>query len=221
MTCTCTCCCGACCYPDGNCLVLTEAECLESTGEWQGKGTTCTPNPCVCSGPCGGDEDPPCPEGCTCVSRPSEIGSLLPGATAEDACDGACPDDERCTATPSGVPNLWNVTCSKCEDDSYGGSSYTRLDNGTVLIDPPSGPGTELKKLLMLIGIKATPNCTCNQRAKAMDERGCDWCEENIETICDWLKEEADKRGLLFLRSAAKLMVRRAIHNARAVASKE
>ena len=83
------------------------------------------------------------------------------------------------------------------------------------------GPGTELKRLLKMIGITATPNCQCNQRAKVMDERGCDWCEENIETICEWLKEEANKRGMLFVKTAVKLLVRRAISNARAVASKE
>ena len=83
------------------------------------------------------------------------------------------------------------------------------------------GPGTELKNLLRKIGIKATPNCQCNQRAKVMDERGCDWCEENIETICEWIKEESSKRGMLFVKSAVKLMVRHAIRRARAVASKE
>ena len=83
------------------------------------------------------------------------------------------------------------------------------------------GPGTELKRLLKMVGITPTANCQCNQRAKVMDERGCDWCEQNIETICEWLKEESNKRGMLFVRSAVKLLVRRAISNARAVASKE
>lgn len=83
------------------------------------------------------------------------------------------------------------------------------------------GPGTELKRLLKMIGITATPNCQCNQRARVMDERGCDWCDENIETICEWIKEEANRRGMLFVKSAVKLMVRRAISNARAVASRE
>lgn len=83
------------------------------------------------------------------------------------------------------------------------------------------GPGTELKRLLKMIGITAKPGCQCNQRAKVMDERGCDWCEENIETICEWIKEESSKRGMLFVKSAVKLMVRHAIRRARAVASKE
>lgn len=82
----------------------------------------------------------------------------------------------------------------------------------------PSGPGTELKVLLKYIGIVATPNCSCNARAAEMDRREAEtpgWCAENIETILDWLKEQADARGLPFIRMGAKVLVRRAISNAR------
>lgn len=83
---------------------------------------------------------------------------------------------------------------------------------------PTSGPGTELKKLLATIGITSTPNCSCNARAAEMDRLGCDWCEANIDTIVGWLREEAEKRGLPFLDAAGRLLVRRAIHNARKAA---
>lgn len=73
------------------------------------------------------------------------------------------------------------------------------------------GPGSELKKLLKLIGITAMPGCKCNQRAKYMDKMGPQWCRDNIETILDWLQEESSNRGMLFVRSAARLMVNRAI----------
>lgn len=81
-----------------------------------------------------------------------------------------------------------------------------------------AGPGTELKALLKYIGIVATPNCSCNARAAEMDRREAEtpgWCAENIETILDWLKEQADARGLPFIRMGAKVLVRRAISNAR------
>ena len=78
-----------------------------------------------------------------------------------------------------------------------------------------NGPGTELKKLLATVGITATPNCSCNARAAEMDRNGIDWCEANIDTIVGWLREEATKRGLPFLDAAGRLLVRRAIHNAR------
>ena len=88
---------------------------------------------------------------------------------------------------------------------------------------PTHGPGVELKKLLLLVGIVATPNCACNARARMMDEyeaRKPGWCLEHIEEIVGWLREEATKRGLPFIATLAKLMVRRAIHNARKEASK-
>jgi hypothetical protein len=82
-----------------------------------------------------------------------------------------------------------------------------------------SGPGTELKKLLSHVGIAATTNCSCNARAREMDIRGADWCEANIDTIVGWLREEATKRGLPFLDAAGRLLVSRAIRNARKAAS--
>jgi len=37
---------GACCFVDGSCQVLTQANCTALTGVYQGDGTTCNPNPC-------------------------------------------------------------------------------------------------------------------------------------------------------------------------------
>jgi hypothetical protein len=80
------------------------------------------------------------------------------------------------------------------------------------------GPGTELKALLKKVGIVASPSCSCNTRAKLMDANELEepgWCEKNLETICDWLQEEATKRKLPCVRMAAKILVRQAIRNAR------
>lgn len=79
---------------------------------------------------------------------------------------------------------------------------------------PQHGPGTELKKLLKKVGIVASPGCSCNKRARVMDEKGCQWCRENIETIVDWLGEEAAKRKLPYFRTVGKMLVNRAIRNA-------
>lgn len=76
-------------------------------------------------------------------------------------------------------------------------------------------PGTELKALLAKIGITASPDCKCNSRAAYMDQMGCDWCEANIEEIVGWLRESAQERGLPFLDVAGRVLVRRAIANAR------
>ena len=83
------------------------------------------------------------------------------------------------------------------------------------------GPGTELKKLLSKIGIKAkdgSEGCKCSDRAKHMDymeqmEPG--WCEKNIEEILGWLQEEAQKRKLPFIKTIARMIVKRAIKNSK------
>jgi hypothetical protein len=76
---------------------------------------------------------------------------------------------------------------------------------------PAVGPGTELKKMLSKIGIKASPTCSCNKRAQIMDEKGIEWCKANTTTIVGWLREEATKRGLPFIDLAGKIIVKRAI----------
>jgi hypothetical protein len=53
-----------------------------------------------------------------------------------------------------------------------------------------------------------------------MDRNGPDWCEENIGTVCGWLREQADARGLPFLDVAGRLLIRRAIRNARKAAAR-
>lgn len=78
-----------------------------------------------------------------------------------------------------------------------------------------SGPGTELHCLLGKLGVKASAHCDCISRINRMDEMGCDWCEANIEEIVGWLRESAAKRGLPFLDAAGRVLVRRAIANAR------
>ena len=107
--------------------------------------------------------------------------------------------------------------------------SYPSRAVGDVTVvhsSPPSnrapalnrGPGTELKTLLASVGIVSKPSCSCNARARLMDEneaRAPGWCEQKIDEIVGWLREEATKRGLPFLDMAGRLLVKRAIRNAR------
>ena len=67
--------------------------------------------------------------------------------------------------------------------------------------------GSELKKLLGRVGITASPDCSCNHRAATMDQMGCQWVKDNVETVVDWLGEEASKRGLPFFRPAGRALV--------------
>jgi hypothetical protein len=84
---------------------------------------------------------------------------------------------------------------------------------------PAGGPGTELKALLRTyFGINATPNCSCNARAKKMDEMEAaepGWCDAHLDEIVGWLREEAESRRLPFVDMAGRLLVKRAIKNAR------
>ncbi len=50
-----------------------------------------------------------------------------------------------------------------------------------------------------------------------MDGQGCDWCEseEGMAEIMGFLQESAAERGLPFVDALARLLVRRAISNAR------
>ena len=89
-------------------------------------------------------------------------------------------------------------------------------DPGQFMVHRPSdGPGTELKKLLKKFGIHSQANCSCNKRADEMDNQGNDWVEENIDIVVDWMKEEARKRKLPFLKTAGKILVRKAVANSR------
>ena len=101
-------------------------------------------------------------------------------------------------------------------DETHG--DYPRARSVESNASPSVGPGTELKKLLAKIGITATPNCKCNARVKhidAMEKQEPGWCERNIDTVVGYLREAAADRGLPFLDLPARLLVRRAISNAR------
>jgi hypothetical protein len=79
------------------------------------------------------------------------------------------------------------------------------------------GPGTQLSRLLKKIGIEPTPTCSCRAKAAEMDSWGPDECErpERIDEVVAVMRAEAAARGLPFLDAAGRMLVRRAIANAR------
>jgi hypothetical protein len=77
-----------------------------------------------------------------------------------------------------------------------------------------TGVGTELKKLLSMLGIKTTPDCSCNTRARIMNEKGINWVKQNQELIISWMREEAAKRKLPFFKLAAQKILSIAISRA-------
>ena len=79
------------------------------------------------------------------------------------------------------------------------------------------GVGTELKRILQAMLITPASGCGCDNQALLMNAEGPDWCEENIDTIVGWMKENASKRKLkwIFTEVAAKVLIRQAIKNTR------
>lgn len=144
-----------------------------------------------------------------------------------------------------GATGCYTYRCvSDCEECAYSGASVTGCSEGAYAcvstnsftkhygtwtagvwyvscvdyLSPQAlaiGPGTELKSLLATFGIHATPNCKCNKMAKKMNAWGPDGCLEHMEEIVDVMQEEAGKRGLPFLRSLGRLLVKKAIRRAR------
>ncbi len=84
-------------------------------------------------------------------------------------------------------------------------------------IPPTHGPGTELSKLLKRIGIEPTPTCQCRAKQQQMDQWGCDEASkpERIDEVVKVMRAEAEARGLPFLDIAGRMLVRRAISNAK------
>jgi len=76
------------------------------------------------------------------------------------------------------------------------------------------GPGTELKKLLSAIGIRATGCDMCVQRADEMNKKGPQWCLDNIDMIVGWMRDSAARRKLPFSQFMATRLVKLAIRRA-------
>jgi|SRR5210317_39452 len=81
--------------------------------------------------------------------------------------------------------------------------------------EDPHGPGTQLSKMIKSLGIHMSDSCSCRRHAINMNEKGNDWCEQNIDTVVGWLDQEAKNRGLPFVKMVGKVMVNRAIKKSR------
>lgn len=75
-----------------------------------------------------------------------------------------------------------------------GGPGPRPLAPGAATPQPAGGPGTELKKLLAALGLKAG-DCACESRALRMDREGAAWCRANRAEIVAWLDAERKRRG--------------------------
>ena len=81
------------------------------------------------------------------------------------------------------------------------------------------GPGTEIKKMLARLKIaEPTATCSCNARANLMNVWGPEGCEQRMDEIVGWLREEAHKKWpatkLISIDWAIKKLIRKAIQRA-------
>jgi hypothetical protein len=81
------------------------------------------------------------------------------------------------------------------------------------------GPGCQLRRSLEWWGIRDDGKCGCDSFAAQMDAWGPDECWKRIEEIVEHLRQAAEKKGLPFIATAARIMVGRAIEAARAAAT--
>jgi hypothetical protein len=100
-------------------------------------------------------------------------------------------------------------------------SAYIRSLYAKTLEENPNHPGTILSKMIKSVGIQMTDSCSCKAHALEMNEHGNDWCEQNIDTVVGWLREEASRRGLPFMDALGKLLVGRAIKKSRKLLANE
>lgn len=100
-------------------------------------------------------------------------------------------------------------------------ATYIRSLYPKTLEENPNHPGTVLSKMIKSVGIQMTDSCSCKRHALEMNEKGNDWCEQNIDTIVGWLREEAKRRGLPFMDALGKLLVGRAIKKSRKLLANE
>lgn len=115
-----------------------------------------------------------------------------------------------------------DAASSRCEVCGVADAFCGTPRNCPAVQQPPPqpighGPGTELSKLLKRFRIEPTPTCACRAKAAEMDAWGCDEASkpERIDEVVAVMRAEAQARGLPFLDVAGRLLVRRAIANAR------
>ena len=96
---------GACCIPNGTCLVTTAAHCTLLGGLYQGNGAACSPNPC------------PQPTGACCVGSVCSIMTQLDcaaqggtfGGPGSTCIDFQCPDSQFLSTAPAADNTLYQT----------------------------------------------------------------------------------------------------------------
>jgi len=118
---------------------------------------------------------------------------------------------------PDGTTQQWCPYCDLFKAERIRSRMHYCASDRT----PPKatcGPGCQLKRSLAWWGIRDDGSCGCDSFAAKMDAWG-QGCWDHMEEIVSHLREAAEKKGLPFIATAARIMVGRAIEAARAAAT--
>jgi hypothetical protein len=128
--------------------------------------------------------------------------------------------EKNATARPAGYVEdvLQNAESIDGDQVTFSETAFSALRDKYA----PRGPGAELSTLLKRFGIEPSPTCSCRAKAAEMDAWGCDEASrpERIEEVVGVMRAEAEARGLPFVDMAGRMLVRRAIANARKAEAK-
>lgn len=100
---------------------------------------------------------------------------------------------------PEGFP--LHCVCGTVHRDPAAGEWRETATQAVVPLPPrkpyiePSGPGTELKRILTRLGITETGGCGCTDMLRRMNAWGVAGCREHREEIIAYLRAKAAERG--------------------------
>ena len=128
---------------------------------------------------------------------------LLPIAANGQTCGQAC--GQTCGQTCGGQPPCQGQSgCDSCQTGC--GSSC-------------GGAGTELKKIYARFGLVPSPNCSCHETARIMDQHPAQWSRDNIQWIECRIQQAAPGLGVkyrpILARRTIKMAIRRAARKER------
>lgn len=88
-----------------------------------------------------------------------------------------------------------------------------KLKRARAKDDNPNGPGSVLHLAIKkLTGHDIAPGCSCRSRIREMNRNGWTWALTHPQQIAAWLREEADKRGVVATDAGLLEVVRAAWH---------
>ncbi len=148
---------------------------------------------------------------CLLATKHADCG--IPVLTTESACS-FCLTCGNPKSLNKAVASIAADTLLRSGKFDANNSKHSAIQN--VLTVEPSGPGTELRKLISWFPIPNKNGCrTCRNLELKMNRWGSETCEAKISYILRKLRIAAARRSIPFSESLTKVLVRKAIRNAR------